>query len=224
MRSGAGDWQLLVTHHLLKARPVGKKPTSRCLCGALVRSCSWVLSTDVCGFRNALIRRFAPFILGRWGRAQSALEIYPKSPTISFLYHLNISFSINICTSDLILKTNQKQHVLLTKMSSYEMLNKFLQNDHICIFRSMYPGERCLTGEKKISFPTQRFQSLSSRGSDTLEGYGTLWKEPTDRTDNNLERFQGPLWAHASHLIYLANILLPAIGYRIHFFLLVNLL
>lgn len=47
-------------------------------------------------------------------------------------------------TSALLISSFKKTRVLLTKISSYETLNTFLQNDHISNFGNMYPGESCL--------------------------------------------------------------------------------
>lgn len=85
--------------------------------------------------------------LGRYVEAQNVLEIYPNSSTRSFWKY---TYS-NIFTSDLILKTIKKGHYTY-KDSQLWTLNKFLQNDHLCSFKSVYPGERHLTQEKTYCF------------------------------------------------------------------------
>ena len=118
---------LWTENNLWKASPEGKKkPTSRCLSGASVRSYSCVISHRCLCVQKHRGTREDLHLLVWTGerRARSALETYPN-------------LAISICTSDLIFF---KRRVLLTKASSYETLHIFLQNDHSGNLVNVYPG------------------------------------------------------------------------------------
>ena len=181
---------------ILNTSPEEKKPTSRCLCGASVRSCSCVISHRCLWVQKCYDTREDLHLLfwAGGGRAQSALETYPN-------------LAINFCTSDLIFL---KKRVFY--LQRWTVMKRWI---HFCRMITLVILEICIQvkavcPEKKIiSLPTQRFQYPNSRECGTLEGNRTSWKESTDSIDDNSERFQGP-WSSCFLSVLPAIILLLA--------------
>lgn len=74
-------WQ---ENNLLKVRPEEKKLTSRCLCGALVQSCSCEISHGCLWVQKHTDTRFTPFILGSCEAGSKCPRNVPKLFNIKF--------------------------------------------------------------------------------------------------------------------------------------------